>query len=331
MRALILASMATLVLSGLPPAPLAPLPAQPAQPAARASEDPDSICAPFIQGLGYRDEEYGGYGRNQRAGGTSARLQNAPPPPPPPPSPPPPPPHSAADASAAEQSVAVTGQRVRQPSLTATSPVTVVGGQDARRNDRSASQGALRTAPTSPQGYPQPIPGVDANRERYAGEAVAAVQAVADAPVSTFSDRRRHRQLFQRPPAAERRPDAAAGGGADRGDAQLFPLRLSAAAGPVAAVQHHHRHDDDAVEREHAAAARRPARLRSAARRAGRRPTSSSWSTCRDRWTSPDKLPLVQCSLALLADRLNPRDRVSIVVYAGAAGLVLRRPRTAAR
>ena len=37
----------------------------------------------------------------------------------------------------------------------------------------------------------------------------------------------------------------------------------------------------------------------------------------------PDKLPLVQCSLALLADRLTPRDRVSIVVYAGAAGLVL--------
>jgi Ca-activated chloride channel family protein len=38
---------------------------------------------------------------------------------------------------------------------------------------------------------------------------------------------------------------------------------------------------------------------------------------------SPDKLPLVQCSLALLADRLTSRDRVSIVVYAGAAGIVL--------
>ena len=38
---------------------------------------------------------------------------------------------------------------------------------------------------------------------------------------------------------------------------------------------------------------------------------------------APDKLPLVQCSLALLADRLSPRDRVSIVVYAGAAGIVL--------
>ena len=39
--------------------------------------------------------------------------------------------------------------------------------------------------------------------------------------------------------------------------------------------------------------------------------------------TSIDKLPLVQCSLALLADRLSPRDHVAIVVYAGAAGVVL--------
>lgn len=38
---------------------------------------------------------------------------------------------------------------------------------------------------------------------------------------------------------------------------------------------------------------------------------------------SLDKLPLVQCSLALTAERLRPDDRVSIVVYAGAAGLVL--------
>ncbi|HWT11830.1 MAG TPA: YfbK domain-containing protein, partial [Allosphingosinicella sp.] len=44
---------------------------------------------------------------------------------------------------------------------------------------------------------------------------------------------------------------------------------------------------------------------------------------------SVDKLPLVQCSLALLAERLNRRDRVAIVVYAGAAGLVL--PSTSSR
>jgi Ca-activated chloride channel family protein len=37
----------------------------------------------------------------------------------------------------------------------------------------------------------------------------------------------------------------------------------------------------------------------------------------------PDKLPLVKSALAMLADRLTPHDRVSIVVYAGAAGIVL--------
>ncbi len=38
---------------------------------------------------------------------------------------------------------------------------------------------------------------------------------------------------------------------------------------------------------------------------------------------SPDKLPLVKRSLGMLVERLRPQDRVSIVVYAGAAGLVL--------
>ncbi len=39
--------------------------------------------------------------------------------------------------------------------------------------------------------------------------------------------------------------------------------------------------------------------------------------------SSPDKLPLVQSSMRLLVDRMRPQDRVAIVVYAGAAGLVL--------
>jgi Ca-activated chloride channel family protein len=38
---------------------------------------------------------------------------------------------------------------------------------------------------------------------------------------------------------------------------------------------------------------------------------------------SPDKLPLVKQSLRLLVDQLRPQDRVALVVYAGAAGLVL--------
>lgn len=39
--------------------------------------------------------------------------------------------------------------------------------------------------------------------------------------------------------------------------------------------------------------------------------------------SSPDKLPLVKHGLAALTEQLGPKDRVSIVVYAGAAGAVL--------
>ena len=38
---------------------------------------------------------------------------------------------------------------------------------------------------------------------------------------------------------------------------------------------------------------------------------------------SPDKLPLVKTAMRMLADTLNPEDRVAVVVYAGASGLVL--------
>ena len=38
---------------------------------------------------------------------------------------------------------------------------------------------------------------------------------------------------------------------------------------------------------------------------------------------SPNKLPLVKDALRMLVDQLRPQDRVSLVVYAGAAGLVL--------
>jgi Ca-activated chloride channel family protein len=38
---------------------------------------------------------------------------------------------------------------------------------------------------------------------------------------------------------------------------------------------------------------------------------------------SPDKLPLLKTAFAMLVDQMRPQDRVAIVVYAGAAGLVL--------
>lgn len=40
--------------------------------------------------------------------------------------------------------------------------------------------------------------------------------------------------------------------------------------------------------------------------------------------SSPDKLPLLQKAFSLLAEQLRPQDEVSIVVYAGAAGTVLK-------
>jgi len=39
--------------------------------------------------------------------------------------------------------------------------------------------------------------------------------------------------------------------------------------------------------------------------------------------SGPNRLPLVQSSLKMLVDQLRPQDKVAIVVYAGAAGLVL--------
>ncbi|MCH5597239.1 VWA domain-containing protein [Niabella ginsengisoli] len=39
--------------------------------------------------------------------------------------------------------------------------------------------------------------------------------------------------------------------------------------------------------------------------------------------SSPDKLPLVQSSMKLLADQLRPQDKMAMVVYAGSAGVVL--------
>src|SRR5690606_23676162 len=38
---------------------------------------------------------------------------------------------------------------------------------------------------------------------------------------------------------------------------------------------------------------------------------------------SPDRLPLLQQAFARLVERLRPQDRVSLVAYAGSAGLVL--------
>jgi Ca-activated chloride channel family protein len=275
MRGLILASMAALVLSGLPPAPPAPLAAQPA---ARAPlDDPDAICAPFIEGYQAEYRDRVGAGRSGR------RIGGMAPPPPPPPMMP--------------------GPLVAQ---------------------EQAATGAVRAAPAAPMGRPYP----GANRERYAGEDVAQVQAVADAPVSTFgvdvdtgsyANVRRMLTQGQMPPQAAVRTEEMLNyfrydypRPADR--SRPFTITTDLTTTPW--------NDNSRLLRVGLRGYDAPHEGRPPANLVFLIDVSGSME-------SVDKLPLVQCSLALLAQRLERRDRVAIVVYAGAAGLVL--PSTSSR
>ena len=287
MRALILASASALLLSGLPPSLPAPVTAQPSERSV-AAEDPDRICAPFIDGF-REDREDTSYGRGRRSV-RNAPLTSAPPPPPPPPSAPTPP---------------------------------VVAQESQARDARVAGRIAAPTyGVVGPQSYPQPIPGVDANRERYAGEEVAPIQAVADAPVSTFgidvdtgsySNVRRILNDGQLPPQASVRTEEMLNyfrydypRPEDR--SRPFSITTDMTATPW--------NPDTRLLRVGLRGYDLP--------RQGRPPANLVFLVdVSGSMASLDKLPLVQCSLALLAHRLSPRDRVAIVVYAGAAGLVL--------
>jgi Ca-activated chloride channel homolog len=168
-------------------------------------------------------------------------------------------------------------------------------------------------------------PGYDAlqeNRERYAGQAVAAVHAVADAPVSTFSidvdtgsysNVRRMLNAGQMPPEAAVRTEEMLNyfrydypRPSDR--SRPFSVSADMTTTPW--------NPETRLLRVGLRGYDLPRRERPAANLVFLIDVSGSMYEA-------DKLPLVQCSLALLADRLSPRDHVAIVVYAGAAGIVL--------
>ena len=165
------------------------------------------------------------------------------------------------------------------------------------------------------------VPSPD-NRERYSGEEVAAVQAVADAPVSTFSidvdtgsyaNVRRMLNGGQMPPQASVRTEEMLNYfrydyPAPRDRSRPFCVSTDMSVTPW--------NPETRLLRVGLRGYDLPRQGRPAANLVFLVDVSGSMA-------QPDKLPLVQCSLALLADRLNPRDRVSIVVYAGAAGIVL--------
>ena len=178
---------------------------------------------------------------------------------------------------------------------------------------------AQRMARPYPMPYPMPR---DENRERYTGKEVAAIKAVAQEPVSTFSvdvdtgsyaNVRRFLTQGQTPPAE-----------AVRTEEMLNYFRYD-----YATPQDRSR--PFAVSTDMALTPWNPETrlLRVGIKgfdlpRDRRPPANLVFLVDVSGSMSPqDRLPLVKTSLAMLADRLSPQDKVSIVVYAGAAGIVL--------
>ena len=242
-------------------------------------------------------------------------IAYAPPPPPPAPPPPPPPPPPSADGDA----VVVTGRRIAQSNLTSPAPVRTVTADQAR-----ARTGAVRAAPEAERGYTVPpvVVPTDPGREQYAGEEVSPVKLVAAEPVSTFSvdvdtgayaNTRRFLTQGMTPPQAAVRTEEMINYfrydyARPRDRSQPFTVTTDVAKTPWNDDTYLMRiglrgYDIDSEERP-------PANL------VFLMDVSGSMN-------SPDKLPLVKTALSGLAGELGEQDRVSIVVYAGAAGLVL--------
>ncbi|MDB5705648.1 MAG: hypothetical protein JWN66_2764 [Sphingomonas bacterium] len=180
----------------------------------------------------------------------------------------------------------------------------------------------LRSQPASISYVVAPY-GSPANTERYDGRPVAAIQSVATAPVSTFSvdvdtgsyaNVRRFLNQGQTPPAEAVRTEEMINyfrydypRPTDR--TQPFSVTTNVSTTPW----------------------NRESRLLRIGLRAydvttAQRPRANlvflvDVSGSMD---EPDKLPLVKAALTRLADQLRPDDRVSIVVYAGNAGMVLK-------
>lgn len=243
----------------------------------------DAICAPFLNS---RDDDY-----ERRRYRTSAPAGGVMAPPPAPPPPPPPPqlaaPRTQAEA-AADQSVLVTGSQIAQQGMVS--------------------------------GYAPP-PQTE-NRERYDGEAVAAIMAVANEPVSTFAvdvdtgsyaNVRRFLNQGQFPPAAAVRTEEMLNYfryDYDRPTDRTRPFTVSTDMAttpwnPNTRLLRVALRGYDIDRRE-----------RPAANLVFLVDVSGSMH-------SADKLPLVRCSMAMMAEQLNPRDRVSIVTYAGSTKTIL--------
>jgi Ca-activated chloride channel family protein len=165
-------------------------------------------------------------------------------------------------------------------------------------------------------------PRAEENRERYSGKDVASIMAVADQPVSTFSvdvdtgsyaNVRRFLTQGQLPPEAAVRTEEMINYfrydyPVPQDRSRPFSVTTDMATTPWNA--------DTRLLRIGIKGFDVPASERPPANLVFLVDVSGSMH-------SADKLPLVKTALAMLADRLGPKDKVSLVVYAGAAGIVL--------
>jgi len=225
------------------------------------------------------------------------------------PLPPPPAPPTVAPAPAAEMAssdqVVVTGSRVKQSNAELASPMTVVAhGQPSRHHIP-----AMMVAP-------------DPGRERYDGEEVSPVKMVQAEPVSTFSvdvdtgayaNTRRFLTQGQTPPRDAVRTEELINYFrydylAPKDRSQPFTVTTGVAKTPW--------NENTYLMRIGLRGYDLPRSKRPAANLVFLMDVSGSMG-------SPDKLPLVKNALSGLAGELSAQDKVSIVVYAGAAGLVL--------
>jgi Ca-activated chloride channel homolog len=293
--ALLLASTALLITSAAPP----PLPAAPVPGAAGASQDRSPVRC--------------NSGEIREVSNVMPAYLPPPPPPPPPPSPAPMPTPEMAQPPVANE-VVVTGVRAQlQQSQSMKSSVSAITAQDiGRLPDRRRGTGP---------GYVPPY-GTPGNTERYDGKEVASVQSVASQPVSTFSvdvDTGAYANVRRFLNQGQAIPEKAV-----RTEEMINYFRYDYPRPQSREVPFSVTTD---VARTPWNANSRLLRigLRGYDVGAGERPAANLvfLIDVSGSMSSQDKLPLVKQALTLLADRLTAKDHVSIVVYAGSAGLVL--------
>jgi Ca-activated chloride channel family protein len=240
----------------------------------------------------------------------------------PPPAPPPPP--AAGPAEKVDETVLITGSLVRGSAAVGV-PVQNLSPQAFAESRAPAAADLFRAYPQTnvAPGAPAYAPyGLPQNAERYPGARPNAVKIAANEPVSTFSldvdtasyaNVRRYLNQNTLPPVDAVRVEEMV----NYFDyAYLTPRDRNAPFAPSVAVYPSPWNPDTQILHVGIKGYDLPRSERPKANLVFLIDTSGSMN-------EPAKLPLVKRSFQLLLNQLRPEDRVSIVVYAGSAGMVL--------